>query len=612
MFNLLKRGFPLLFVFTILFCIVLFINFFKYDIDKDICTTLYYSVLCLGYSFAFAIIPYFLIYIPISLVKRKSDSLQSYVYTAICILIMILLVIDSFVFSIYKYHINLSLITWFLDAGSDVFVFDIKLKIQLIGLLILSTILPFTLVCIYRNKIARLSFFKPKCISYIILVLFSFSILSNILYVLARKQNNSDYIKVAECIPLFQSKILNKVVRKWNFAELDDIDHTMYYVPLKEMHYPLSTIVTNDSIPGYNVVMILIDSWSIRSFDEETTPSIFEFAQTAQQFKEHYSGANATIGGVFSIFYSLPYSYHYPAEASKSYPLFFEQLKKFNYEIGIFSSANLVLESTVFGGLKNLRTSTPGNNTLERDTQITDDALKFIKDRDSGKPFFSFLFYDLAHAISIPEPYRKQFTPSWDEPNYLALSNDMDPTPFFNLYRNCVYYIDSQIKRVLDELEAQNLMDNTIIIISGDHGQEFNESKRNNWGHFSNYSKWQIQIPFILHDPSMKKESIQHDYVTTHYDIAPTLLHNFLGVENAYQDYAIGKNLYDQSSRYPFWSGDFIIRTSLVFEDVLTTVEHGPAIINVTDRDLKPLPRSIIEDRKQQFIDAQKDKERFY
>lgn len=53
--------------------------------------------------------------------------------------------------------------------------------------------------------------------------------------------------------------------------------------------------------------------------------------------------------------------------------------------------------------------------------------MNYLDERKEGdKPFFSFVFYDLLHAIDIPAPYRKKFQPSWDYANYLALNNNLD------------------------------------------------------------------------------------------------------------------------------------------------------------------------------------------
>ena len=57
----------------------------------------------------------------------------------------------------------------------------------------------------------------------------------------------------------------------------------------------------------------------------------------------------------------------------------------------------------------------------------------------------------------------------------------MDPTPFWNLYRNCCYQDDLLLGRIFETLKKEGLMDNTIIILSGDHSQEFNENHHNYW-----------------------------------------------------------------------------------------------------------------------------------
>lgn len=156
------------------------------------------------------------------------------------------------------------------------------------------------------------------------------------------------------------------------------------------------------------------------------------------------------------------------------------------------------------------------------------------------------------HAISLPEEAQKPFTPSWNYPDYLALNNSMDPTPFFNLYKNCSYNIDLYIDKVLKALDEKNLLENTIIIITGDHGQEFNENKKNYWGHSSNYSQYQINVPFMIYYPNIENPGKVYNHTTTHYDIVPTISKRFLGVENPYQDYSIGTDIYDSTTtRYP-------------------------------------------------------------
>lgn len=219
-------------------------------------------------------------------------------------------------------------------------------------------------------------------------------------------------------------------------------------------------------------------------------------------------------------------------------------------------------------------------------------AINDINMRKEEKPFFNLLFYDLPHGISIAEEYRQKFKPSWNEADYLALNNDMDKTPFFNLYRNCVYQTDSLIGKVLDNLEDKGLMDKTIIVITGDHGQEFNENKKNYWGHGSNYSKWQTNVPLIIFYPQMDKNK-QFSHMSTHYDISPFIMKHFLGVTNEYSDFSMGYDLYDTISRYPHIVGDHVNYGFIMKNTIITTNHLGS--IDVTDKKLNELSRSSID-----------------
>ena len=97
-------------------------------------------------------------------------------------------------------------------------------------------------------------------------------------------------------------------------------------------------------------------------------------------------------------------------------------------------------------------------------------------------------------------------------------------------------------------------MENTVVIITGDHGQEFNENKKNYWGHNSNYSPVQLRVPFMYFDSS--QPAAVRRYRTTHYDVAPTLLKTVLGVQNEVSDLGIGHLLSDSCVRDWHMVGD--------------------------------------------------------
>ena len=203
----------------------------------------------------------------------------------------------------------------------------------------------------------------------------------------------------------------------------------------------------------------------------------------------------------------------------------------------------------LFAKVPHLRVGTEGKTVLERDSTITADFLSDLKQqKKEKKPFFSFLFYDGPHGFEVPADKNTRFTPAWEYADYTKLNNDLDPTPFFNLYRNTCYQDDILLGKVFDALQEEGLMDNTIVILTGDHSQEFNENKRNYWGHNSNFSIHQIGVPMICHFPACKTPH-KYTHLTTHYDFVPTLMKQYLGVKNELPDYTMGHLLTDTISR---------------------------------------------------------------
>jgi len=105
-------------------------------------------------------------------------------------------------------------------------------------------------------------------------------------------------------------------------------------------------------------------------------------------------------------------------------------------------------------------------------------------------------------------------------------------------YDNAAYSIDMQLQRLVSFLQQTNEMDNTLLIITGDHGEEFME--RGRWGHNSSFTDWQIRVPLIVWIPQSQPRTI--DQRTSHMDIGPTILKR-LGVQNPTRDYSLGLDL---------------------------------------------------------------------
>lgn len=84
-------------------------------------------------------------------------------------------------------------------------------------------------------------------------------------------------------------------------------------------------------------------------------------------------------------------------------------------------------------------------------------------------------------------------------------------------------YLDAQIGALMEKLDSLGLMNNTIIIITADHGEELYDHGRR--GHAATLYDEVIHVPLILYVPNtFQKKPIQIDNLVSSLDIMPTLL----------------------------------------------------------------------------------------
>lgn len=87
-----------------------------------------------------------------------------------------------------------------------------------------------------------------------------------------------------------------------------------------------------------------------------------------------------------------------------------------------------------------------------------------------------------------------------------------------NRYRNSVHFADELIANFLDGLKAQGRFDDAIIVITGDHGEEFWELGR--FGHTHGLNRYQTQVAALVHLPGGQPVSAP---LSSHADIFPTI-----------------------------------------------------------------------------------------
>ena len=176
---------------------------------------------------------------------------------------------------------------------------------------------------------------------------------------------------------------------------------------------------------------------------------------------------------------------------------------------------------------------------------VADDAVQWLKERPKNKPFFLYVHTIDPHVPYIPprkyralydnEPYNGIVTPRGTpklleriKTGSLKLSA-RDKIRLEALYDGEITYHDDHLKRVHDELEAQGLLENTIIVVTADHGEELFDHGLVGHGH-SMYEEL-IHVPLIIRLPGAKSDSVTKCPAEVGLvDVMPTLC-EVLGVE---------------------------------------------------------------------------------
>lgn len=547
----------------------------------------FYLTSCLSHGACLAIVLWTVLCLPLALFRLP--KVGGWIMCVGASIVSVLLFLNMQVYDIYRFHINgfvLNLV--FGGAGGEIFTFDSALYFRE-ALLLLLFIAVVVAGWIISLKISRIC--TPLFVWCSIAVMLGCTLWAHGYHIYAAFMQKSSVLKSQRLIPYYFPTTANSLMRKLGHTPPQgDIFEGASTTASGEVNYPLHPIEAEKPLNQPNILLILIDSWSTRALTPETMPNAYRYASENAWYQNHFSCSNGTRGSVFGLYFSVPGYYWDLFESGKVNPVFIDTMIDQGYTCQIYPGATLVSPPffrVVFRNIPNLNVSTPGNTAWERDRAIADG---FIRDLPgylkSGKPFFSMVFFDLPHSFELT-PDKLHFKPTWQFADYTRLNNRLDPTEFFNLYRSTCNETDKMLADILEALDREGCADNTIVIITGDHAQEFNENHKNFWSHGSNFSRWQLNVPLIVHIPGEPggKRLIHR---TTHYDIVPTLMQGYLGVKNPIEDYSAGQLLSDTTARDWHVVGSALNYGFIIAGD--TILEKTPSGgLEVTDSALNPV-----------------------
>ncbi len=464
------------------------------------------------------------------------------------------LIADYFVFKIYRFHIDMLFfkmaIEDFKGIGLSLFIIAISLLVILLivavniwlfkwaegrSLTVLKIALPLLLLLFLTGQLTHIwaNEYKQKFIQqYTPYFPYYFPTTSGHLMSKLKKDYNFLIPKPVE-------------TPQDNFNKLTETQQgqNLFNYPLQPLRYE------KNSIAKPNILIIALESWQADYLNPSATPFLDSLARQNLKFLNHFSSGNVTVSGIFGLLYGIhPVYLTYVQAKALDYPTLLTQALRYNnYRIGVYTSSNLdrfSIKAMMFPKIK------PADyvNFMENRADINDrKVINHLKDdlkSDTIGHWFKFVFLTSSHHhYFYPDNYQI-FKPVPKNSEGFIFNKNINPLPYINDYKNALRYEDDLLREVISILKQTGQYNNTLIIITGDHGEEFNDNKQAYWGHGSNFTRYQTQVPLLIHLPFHQVEA-EINRMTGHIDVVPTILKHYLGVNNALPDYTSGRDLLD-------------------------------------------------------------------
>ncbi|MBU4329367.1 MAG: sulfatase-like hydrolase/transferase [Acidobacteria bacterium] len=306
---------------------------------------------------------------------------------------------------------------------------------------------------------------------------------------------------------------------------------------------------------GFNVVLISIDTLrpdhlGCYGYGVDTSPTIDRLAAEGVRFENAFSSTTWTLPAHVSLLTGMPDGVHgVTSEASlldENRDTLAEIMRRTGrHTLGVFTGPYLLPFWGFHQGFDTYADATRYDKTLEgaevisaaekgRTTPDALDRVEALLADISGRPFFLFLHLFDAHPdFDPPPPYDTRFDPGYsgsvtgidimNNPSVHAAMPERDRLHLQALYDGEIRFInDRGLDRLLGILEARQCLENTLIVLTSDHGEEFFE--HGVFGHRQNLYDTTLRIPLIVWAPALVPSGVTVKTPVRIYDILPTIL----------------------------------------------------------------------------------------
>lgn len=319
-----------------------------------------------------------------------------------------------------------------------------------------------------------------------------------------------------------------------------------------------------------NVILISIDTLrpdhlSCYGYDAPTSPNIDRVAREGVRFEQVRSTSSWTLPAHLALLTGLPDQAHGVVHDTVALEdgvlLLAEAMRRAGYRTGGFFGGPYL--DPIFGFGRGFESYVNCGVDLYRDLDRVDEATRNAllaqRERRShqvitapaieqgaerfleqhrDEPFFLFLHHwDVHYDYMAPEEFLRRFAPPGPPPLDISdfpFNERIQPnmSPLERRYLIAAYdaeiaWVDHHIGRLLEKLEELGLDDDTYVVITADHGEEFFEHGEK--GHRNNLFDTTLRIPLVIKGPGLRR-GVVVDRPARIFDIYPTIL-ELVGLE---------------------------------------------------------------------------------
>ncbi len=289
-----------------------------------------------------------------------------------------------------------------------------------------------------------------------------------------------------------------------------------------------------------DIYIVMIESWRSDSITPEIAPFLHQFReQECQTFQRTFAGSNCTPASWFTLFHSRLAIHWKEAVAQRNtpqgmpgaYPI--RLLRQLGYKCSVRAVCDLGYKEL---GYLHYGTGHPlaetFTDTLDLPRGLSIPArekivMQALKDQILRSEPGGFL-----HFLSLDSPHYGYY---WPERDFIPIHTDCQeninyavprPSPeqvreVVKRYENAVNWVDHQLREFVAYLKQHDRYEDAIIVITGDHGEEFQEDR--SWFHCSKLNRPQIEVPIMIKWPSWL-QAPPAQAQASHLDVMPSIL----------------------------------------------------------------------------------------